>query len=734
MPRFMSIAIICLVVFTWSAVAQIPRLLSYQGVLTDALGNPAPDGDTTFTFRLYETASGGTAIWGETKTLTLTRGLFSTMLGDVTAFGANVLFDEPYWLGIQVETDPELSPRIQLGSAAYSLRSVYADTADSTRIAGTIPDNAVTTSKIASSAVTPAKLNSGGASSGQALMFNGANVVWGNPSAGTVALPFSGSASNTTGAVLGVTNTATSGANYGLVGLSNSTLGSGVQGESPFRGVVGLSSSTSGYGVYGQAPTYGMYGFAIATSGTNYGVYGLSNSSAGYGVYGQAPIFGLYGFATANSGVNWGVYGESNSTGARGVFGFAGAASGATHGVSGVSASTSGIGAHGAAIATSGVTSGVYGQSSSTVGRGVYGIADATNDINFGVYGRSNSNFGFGVYGNGPAYGVRGDATATGIGSTYGVVGTSNSTVGYGVFGFAFATTGTNYGVFGTSMSTSGLGVYGIASTTSGMNYGVYGQTNSVSGRGVYGVAAATSGAADGVVGVTSSTTGYGVSGSSPHIGVFGFADAASGATYGVYGFTNSSTGNYAGYFGPNVHVVGTLSKGGGSFKIDHPLDPANKYLYHSFVESPDMMNIYNGNVTLDGSGEAWVQLSEWFGALNKDFRYQLTAVGAPGPNLYIASEIQNNRFQIAGGGPGMKVSWQVTGIRKDAFAEKNRIPVEEMKSPEERGYYMHPEVFGLSKEMAIPSNRQPSAAERPREIKHPEPKLPDISGIKNRE
>lgn len=47
-----------------------------------------------------------------------------------------------------------------------------------------------------------------------------------------------------------------------------------------------------------------------------------------------------------------------------------------------------------------------------------------------------------------------------------------------------------------------------------------------------------------------------------------------------------------------NVAVQNTLSKGGGSFKIDHPLDPENKYLYHSFVESPDMMNVYNGNIT----------------------------------------------------------------------------------------------------------------------------------------
>jgi trimeric autotransporter adhesin len=153
---------------------------------------------------------------------------------------------------------------------------------------------------------------------------------------------------------------------------------------------------------------------------------------------------------------------------------------------------------------------------------------------------------------------------------------------------------------------------------------------------------------------------------------------------------------------GGNVQVTGTLSKGGGSFKIDHPLDPENKYLYHSFVESPDMMNIYNGTVVLDGKGEAVVTMPEWFEALNREFRYQLTAVGAPGPDLYIAEEIAGNSFKIAGGKAALKVSWQVTGVRKDPFAEKHRICVEEPKPESERGKYLHPEVYGKPREKGI--------------------------------
>jgi hypothetical protein len=67
--------------------------------------------------------------------------------------------------------------------------------------------------------------------------------------------------------------------------------------------------------------------------------------------------------------------------------------------------------------------------------------------------------------------------------------------------------------------------------------------------------------------------------------------------------------------------VTGTLTRSGGSFKIDHPLDPENRYLQHSFVESPDMMNIYNGNAELDDQGRATVVLPEYFETLNGDFR-----------------------------------------------------------------------------------------------------------------
>ena len=181
---------------------------------------------------------------------------------------------------------------------------------------------------------------------------------------------------------------------------------------------------------------------------------------------------------------------------------------------------------------------------------------------------------------------------------------------------------------------------------------------------------------------------------------------------------TAPAAGGYAAYLDGRVYIKGPLQKPASQFKIDHPLDPANKYLHHSCIESPDMKNVYDGVVSLDDKGEAEIELPDWFGALNKEFRYQLTAIGAPGPNLYIAEEISdgvtdysnsrssnknnNSRFKVAGGTSGMKVSWQVTGIRKDPYAKAHPIHVEEDKPVKERGYYLHPDLYGQPAEKGI--------------------------------
>jgi hypothetical protein len=181
----------------------------------------------------------------------------------------------------------------------------------------------------------------------------------------------------------------------------------------------------------------------------------------------------------------------------------------------------------------------------------------------------------------------------------------------------------------------------------------------------------------------------------------------------------HGATTGLAGLFNGNVQVTGNLSKGGGSFKIDHPLDPANKYLYHSFVESPDMMNIYNGNVTTDANGEATVTLPDWFEALNKDFRYQLTVIGQFAQAI-VAQKVKGNHFIIKTNTPGVEVSWQVTGIRQDAYANHHRIPVEEAKPDAERGFYLHPEAFDQAEEKSVVWARHPELMQQSK--KKPEP------------
>ena len=181
---------------------------------------------------------------------------------------------------------------------------------------------------------------------------------------------------------------------------------------------------------------------------------------------------------------------------------------------------------------------------------------------------------------------------------------------------------------------------------------------------------------------------------------IYAYSVISSGAA--VFGDNaSSSTVGYAGYFSGRVQVTGSLSKGSGTFKIDHPLDPANKFLYHSFVESPDMMNIYNGIVKTDANGEAWIQMPDYFSALNTEFRYQLTCIGGFAP-VYVSQKMDGNKFKIAGGTAGIEVSWQVTGIRHDPYAEKNRVQVEVDKNDFEKGYYLYPEVIGQPKEKGI--------------------------------
>jgi hypothetical protein len=190
-----------------------------------------------------------------------------------------------------------------------------------------------------------------------------------------------------------------------------------------------------------------------------------------------------------------------------------------------------------------------------------------------------------------------------------------------------------------------------------------------------------------------------------------GYFEGGTGSSFGDGMQAIAGSGGIAGNFNGNVTITGTLSAATKNFKIDHPLDPANKYLVHASVESSEMMNIYTGNVITDAQGEARVQLPDWFEAVNTDFRYQLTVIGQFAQAI-VSSEVQNHEFAIRSSVPNVKVSWQITGVRQDAFAKANPLVVEEEKEPRLKGFYLHPEFYGA------PAEKQTEWARHPQMMK----------------
>ncbi|MCC6282504.1 MAG: hypothetical protein IT262_18005 [Saprospiraceae bacterium] len=156
---------------------------------------------------------------------------------------------------------------------------------------------------------------------------------------------------------------------------------------------------------------------------------------------------------------------------------------------------------------------------------------------------------------------------------------------------------------------------------------------------------------------------------------------------------------------GSKLQVNGnfSVSNGAKNFITDHPLDPANKSLLHACIESPEVLNVYSGTTILDANGKATIQLPDYFEALNKDFRYQLTCVGSFAP-VFIQQEITNNQFVIAGGSAGLKISWQVMGVRNDPWFRDHPYQSIVEKKGSEKGRYYYPEGYGQAVEQAIGS------------------------------
>ena len=198
-------------------------------------------------------------------------------------------------------------------------------------------------------------------------------------------------------------------------------------------------------------------------------------------------------------------------------------------------------------------------------------------------------------------------------------------------------------------------------------------------------------------IGVRGFSTGdYGVYGSSSSsVGVRGYSSSG----YGVSGYSGSS---HAGHFVGTCYATSFTTVSSPTVRLDHPLVPATKVLAHAAVVSDEAATLYSGTVTTDADGQATVSLPDWLEALNTELRYQLTPIGAAAPGLYVKAKLRDGAFSIAGASPGQEISWQLTGVRRDAYAAAHPLVVESRKTGNEKGRYLttlelgQPEIKGV--------------------------------------
>ncbi len=108
-----------LLLIAGTALAFAPQTVSFQGRLTDAAGTTVPDGNHTVTFRVYTQLNGGAPIWSSTRQAAVSGGVFSIVLGQVNPLA--IPFDQAYFVGVQYEAEPEMTPRVPLTATPYAL-------------------------------------------------------------------------------------------------------------------------------------------------------------------------------------------------------------------------------------------------------------------------------------------------------------------------------------------------------------------------------------------------------------------------------------------------------------------------------------------------------------------------------------------------------------------------------------------------------------------------------------
>jgi len=588
------------------AYADVPKLINFQGRLTDASGKFVPDGNYTLTFKLYNDSTGGSSKWSEVQLVSVAKGLFNVVLGSVTPIPDSIFEYSNAFLGIQVAADPEMTPRQRLSTLGYAYYAKNSDKLDGLHASDfTSPVSDYGRSGVAtdlyegSNTLTSKYVNVAGpdsvystsgwafkgkVSGSSGLFLRGIYGYGDNSSTGTAAGGHFETSTNGTGThagALGVGYGSSSASTRGTEGDAYATStgdalgifgwGDNTSSGNAYGGWFYGTSSGSGthYGVYSQAgtatssPAYGSNNYAYSSNGTAYGTYSnASNSSTGsaYGGYftvnssGTGSHTGLVGSGnTSSSAYADGVDGYAYTTSSGGVFGGY------------FLAYSSGSGTQYGVIATG------QGNSSATS----YGVSGYAYNSSSGiVYGGS---FSTSDTGTGSHYGIRADGFGESSSSTYGAytrANNSSSGITYGIYGQAQNTgTGSAFGGYFTTSGSSGSGWhYGIFTQGTGSSsyptYALYGDADNNSSGDAYAGYFITSNSGTGThYGVRSDC--YGASPSTTY-GSYSYSSASSyGTTIGSYGFaTNNSSGmTYGGWFktdsvGTGFEHIGVVGQG----------------------------------------------------------------------------------------------------------------------------------------------------------------------------